>query len=302
MKKSISFAVMAASFNLSAQVNVSIIGRPITSPLKDQVCHILTNKGQETCSGVRISKDYVLTAQHCVRGTDGKSKVINFKLTCNDINLNVEKVYESEVYAKNLASAEFIKQGSDKKSHLDFALLKLKNPSDYIPKVKLLNNFAEYKSVFLESSDQFYKKFNENTDCEMHGFGTDAKGRIDIYHSAAISSTTKYNGADYFIEALERSDYAATIRSPYLPEENSKLDWVYSMVRPGDSGGPLFCKARSGEWVLSGIASILAFNECPDSMQNPDRKWYQSKLKCGQNEWGLPTKEALEKIVGAKIP
>jgi secreted trypsin-like serine protease len=283
MKKILSITTLLVfSFNLHAQANLfSIVGKKIVSPLKDQVCQLSVNSGNEVCSGVRISKDYILTAEHCVRDSI-KDKAKSVSVSCNDKNQKVEAIFESKEYAANK---------STDLNHLDFALIKIKKPKDFTPKFKLLNNLAEYKSIFLNSSETEVNNFAENTYCEVHGYGLDENKVLDNYNSASISSTSIYKEVSYFMTVTSVGSQKAFVTSPHLPEKDK--DWLHTSVRPGDSGGPMFCKSKSGEWVLSGIASVLNFNVCPNKFQEG-----KVKKECHSNVWGLPTKEALESITG----
>lgn len=295
----LTLSFLAISFDASAIQK--LVGKAIKSPLKEQVCHLIVDGGNETCSGIRIDNDYVLTAQHCMRNKKKEPKKIE-QLTCDGQTLEVDKVYESKAYADYYASESSGKLNAPTRAEVDFSVIKVKNANPVTIRAKLLSNLDEYKSIFLETGDYFMFKFAENTTCEIHGYGMDQKNQLDNYNSANIMTTSTYRKTDYHAMVSIINDYSAYTTSPFLPLYDKREDWQYSVVKPGDSGGPLFCKAKTGEWFISGVASTLSFAECAEGMQYPKRKFFESKLDCGKNTWGLPTKEALEKIVEVKLP
>lgn len=291
MKIYLGLTYLLFSFNANALPNgTRIVGKAIKSPLVDQVCHLELNNGDSICSGVRISNDYVLTAQHCARSLSGKKNSIN--LSCNNKSLDIEEVYESKEFLKKLAESN----GKIVPSAYDFSLIKIKNPKSFVPKFKMLRNLAEYQSIFLNSADTTNYNFSENTYCEFHGYGLDAKSTLDNFNSTFIETSEKYNGALYLMKAVVDNGNAAYLQSPLLPENN--LKFIHSTARPGDSGGPIFCKSKSGEMILSGVASTFEFGVCPEQFQTEGRRF---KINCNDNVWGLPTKESLENTLGIKI-
>ncbi|MDO9181303.1 MAG: hypothetical protein Q7U04_02790, partial [Bacteriovorax sp.] len=66
-----------------------------------------------------------------------------------------------------------------------------------------------------------------------------------------------------------------------------------------------FCKTKNEEWILSGIASILEFGDCPELLQEPtDNKFHffkPAKTKCNSNRWALPTIETLENLLKIRL-
>ena len=285
MKTLIFNTFLLLSFNTIAGTNpFALVGKPITSPMKDQVCHIKINGDEAVCSGIRISKDYVLTAQHCARTNN---KVNSLVLTCNDRTLEIAKVLESTQYNNGT---------SINNSQIDFALIKISQPTSFTPKVKLLKNLAEYKSILLNSTDTKLTNFSERTYCEIHGYGTNEKKQLDKYKSVEIYSTTKFKDQDHLFKVTLESDTTATIDSPVLPEKYTKSDWTWSSARPGDSGGPLVCLTKSKEWILAGITSTLSFDKCPEKYQEKKKSMFRADIQCHGNTWGVPSKETLEAI------
>ncbi len=279
----------AQAKSLSFETN--LVGPMIQSELKDQVCYLTLNGGSAVCSGVRLSNDYVLSAGHCARTSEGKKNSIT--LECNGEQLQVEKVFESDSFVASYTKGTI-------KSNVDFSLIKLKNSKkNFTPKFHMLQSFSDYQAEFLNSD----LTFNESTHCEFHGYGTDKSGRLGTLHSTSIETTLTYNEKDYHVQ-ITSNDEGAIVQSPLLPDESK--NWLYSSARPGDSGGPLFCLAKSGEWVLSGIASTWDSGFCPDELQDKNPKkvlgiFKAAKLRCSDNHWGLPSVEQLEKIFGITL-
>lgn len=299
MKKILSLTFLVLSLNASADITagVKLVGKPLISQMKDQVCHLKLDGDEGTCSGVRLSTDYVLTAQHCARNTKGRKNSIS--LECNGNSLEVEKVYESQLYidtTDNSVSSAF-----------DFAVIKIKNPKPFKAKFKLLNNVAEYQNTLLNYSLNSTYEYAEPTYCEFHGYGEDRKKKVDNYNATTIDTSTVYNDETYLMK-VQAVNTSAYVQSPFLPERNYKDEnWLYSSVRPGDSGGPLFCKTMNGDTILSGVASVLYFGECPAKFQPPVKTGFfgkilgESKVQCHKSRWGIPTRDALEDLVGVRI-
>jgi secreted trypsin-like serine protease len=302
MKKLFNLTLVVLSINASAAdigAFTQIVGRPIVSPMKDQVCHLALGYATATCSGVRLSTDYVLTAQHCARDLKGKGNSISVE--CNGDFLKVESVAESKEFVKIVGAPGF-NDSSPLPSQFDFALIKLKNPKPFTPKFKLPKNFSEYQGLFLNSSESTTYNYAEKTYCEFHGYGLDKNSILDKYNSTFIDTIINFEGNEYFINAIAIGN-GGVIKSPFLPEIDYKdKNWVYSTARPGDSGGPLFCKSKTGEMILSGIASTLEFKTCEDQFQSPKKGIFKpAPIKCHHNTWGMPSKEVIESIFGVQI-
>jgi hypothetical protein len=296
------------SFNVHA-----LMGKPISSSLTEQVCHISVDNN--ICTAVRISDDYVLTAQHCVRDTKTLKLRPSLSVRCDRSGVKVLKVIESVGYA-------YAKE--PRPIHMDFALIQIQPPkkaNSIKYQAKLLKNLAEYKSIFLDSAEEIsdevkYNKFAENTSCEMHGYGlsSDNEKQIkedqeqEVLKTIAITSRVAYKNASYFMKVGTLADDLAMINSPVLPTKDRKEKWVHSYARVGDSGGPLFCKSKSGEWILAGITSVMTSYWCPDSEQRDGKSpevliaegWKPKSCKFGTG-WGLPTVEAIEKVLGVRL-
>ena len=294
MKTILMLSFLVLSLQASAYVNgTKVVGKKIQSPLRKDVCHLDVNGGASVCSAVRLSTDYVLTAEHCARGLNGKENTL--KLDCNGDYLEIEKVYESKEYLKKFDPKE--RNAAKVSSNFDFAVIKLKEPNKFTPQFKLLKNFSEFQSILLNSPTSSTYNFSENTYCEFHGYGQDAQGNIEHLNSTYLDSTEKFNDESYLMKVELINSYSAYLESPYLPERTK--DFLHSTVRPGDSGGPMFCKSKSGEMILSGIASTYTSGECEQKFQKVKTGFFKpAVVNCNQNRWGVPTKEVLEKTLG----
>jgi secreted trypsin-like serine protease len=298
MKTILTLSLIAFSWIAFAGAGVrsNLVGPTIESDLKDQVCllNLKNDHGNAVCSAVRISKDYVLTAQHCARDAEGTQ--FSVSVLCNGTELEVEKVFESSVFAKHYKERRLIL------SEIDFSLIKLRNSKNFSSKFKLLKNFPDYQSQFLNSGTG-YLTFAENTECEFHGFGKDKHNNLGNLNSTKINTSINFQNSTYNMSVLSLG-MGETVGSPSLPDK--KNDWLYSSARPGDSGGPLFCKAKTGEWILSGISSTWSSGECPEVFQDKNPKkilgiFKVPKISCSSNYWALPTKERLEDLFNISL-
>lgn len=299
MKKIFGFSLLILSLQTYAYTHISrtqVVGKKIQSPLRKDVCHLDINSGSSICSAVRLSSDYVLTAEHCVRELDGNLNRLS--LECNGDFLDVEKVFESQEFLKQFGAKE--KTAANVPSNFDLALIKIKKPNSFTPQFKLLKNFSELQSVLLNSPASSTYNFSENTYCEFHGYGQDEKGKMDTLNSTYLDTTEKYNGESYLMKVELVNSYSAYLESPLLPERTK--DFIHSTVRPGDSGGPIFCKAKSGEMILTGIASTYSTGECEQKFQKVKTGIFKpAKVMCNSNRWGIPTKEVLENALGVHL-
>ncbi|MDO9180850.1 MAG: trypsin-like serine protease, partial [Bacteriovorax sp.] len=249
MKLIFNISILLFSLNTYAgDDDFSVIGRPIQSPLKDQLFYLELKNNDDstgTCSGVRISNDYVLTAEHCIRDSRGNKREIS--IDCNSNNLQIENIYESKEFLKTFALSH---NGADDLpgqafSAFDFALIKVKSKKIFVPKFKILKNLADYQSIFLNSSAAVSLNFAENTYCEFHGYGISGTRTSGKLHSTSILSTTLYKNMSYLMKIVPQEEIGQYLQSPFLPEDTKDKDWLYSTVRPGDSGGPIFCKTKN---------------------------------------------------------
>lgn len=310
------------SFNLQAsEMNpYAIIGNPIRSALKDQVCQLAT--GGEVCTGVRISEFYILTASHCVRSIEN-GKMKNVSASCDNSSVDIETIYESKAYgAATIAESKIKRDKNDTSPKLttgltsvDFAVIKIKKqkgsffskPKKFISAAKLLKNLDEYKTTLLNSSENNISTFAPETKCEVHGYGYNEAGELDVYKAARIDSTTMFDNQPYYMNVYTKENNTAYLNSPFLPENTRKTITLFTSLRPGDSGGPLFCKARSGEWVIAGIASSMLTGSCPDMFQedNKSAKQLTDEKKiprhCYGSSWAVPSKETLESVLQIKL-
>ena len=283
-------------YALNIHSGMDLVGKPIKSSLLDQVCHIdiQIDGNAFICSAVRISSDYVLTAEHCARDVDGN--VGRLTLECNGEQMTIAKVYESKIFIDGVS-----KNKDNFISSNDFSILKIKNPKTFVPKFKLSKNLEEMKNIFFNESSSNEAQFNENTYCEFHGYGEDARGSSDKLNSTSIETTSLFDNLPYEMKAIF-SDGNAYMESPLLPERDIKNRNEYSpTARPGDSGGPLFCKSHSGDFYLSGIASVLQSGECSKKFPDQIARFGSKKVTCFNNRWGIPTADYLEKIFNIKI-
>ena len=322
MKKLITFTALTVfSFNLHASDMdpFASVGRPIKSTLKDQVCQLAS--GSDVCTGVRISENLVLTAAHCVRDTaNGKLKSVS--VSCDNSRADIESIHESKTYVATAIAQSKIKRDkndisskpTDDLTDVDFAVIKIKKmkasmfskPKKFISSAKLLKNLDEYKSILLNSSGSNSYKFAVETVCETHGYGYNDEGELDVYKAARIDSTTMFDEKPYYMYVYAK-DNTAYLNSPFLPENTKKTVTPFTSLRPGDSGGPLFCKARSGEWIIAGIASSMFTGDCPSMFQEGQKTIEQLKAAketprhCYGSSWGVPSKETLESALQIKL-
>jgi hypothetical protein len=284
------FITLTQSLSLRASINV--VGPSSETKLQDQVCKLMFTSDEEEaiCTGVRIDETTILSAEHCARNVE--TGVLNNlpEIVCEGRSLEAISMTESNQYFHFLDKGiqAFFRAG------VDFSQIKVKKEKQpFLPKFKIHENFESFSNDFLTTSDQYNYEFRKPTICEVHGYGMDEFDRVGTLNSSQLSSSPTFMNQVFKINITPLGNDGFNLKSPLLPMKAT--NWIYTYVRPGDSGGPLFCLNEKNEWVLAGIASTLQTGECPKEINELlDKK---SKMKCAQNSWGVPTKETLNNLL-----
>uniref|UniRef100_A0A8C6TTG7 Transmembrane serine protease 13b n=1 Tax=Neogobius melanostomus TaxID=47308 RepID=A0A8C6TTG7_9GOBI len=185
-------------------------------------------KGAHVCGGVLISKNFVLSAAHCMP-SDDESVASNWEVYVGAVSLN-------SLPAPHKVKRIILNENYDSVSNdHDIAIIKLETPMEFSE-----NN----RPACLPTSHQH---FRHGTQCFTSGFGT----------TDADSSEVSTTLMDVSVQIIDTEvcnspkSYRGSITKNMLCAGH--LDGGRDSCQ-GDSGGPLVCET-DGVWTLAGITS-----------------------------------------------
>lgn len=234
----------------------------------DSVCRILSrgDEGLSICSGTLIFSDKVLTAAHCIR-TDHATMYIE----CGYQGVNIQKL-KSEL---SISGNTVITEGVEFKESAIGLSSEINKQTDQsiVTLDKKLNSHPMKISA---------KTTGNLHECSAAGFGVNEEqtagtlrvGKIleVILEENELKFAASMTSMFYTIsgKVQENAEFLELIRN------NRKEKMTSSIVLPGDSGGPILCKQKNGEFVVSGVISsvsalMISFKE--PFTENIPTKW-----------------------------
>ena len=204
------------------------------------------------CGGVFISNQHVVTADHCVNGTEGYTHYINYN----------GNSYEAEVVAnspKTLISGRFLN------GHIDMALLRLKTvPSGCVIPICLPTNNLIVNDNLTMANFRVFKLFSY-----YHEENISVIDGETCYRKYFSKNRTALNLAEcdekpkeWMEWVFEKSVYSLAVSlghaSRYEVKESEKLNFNFlcsgkQQILRGDSGSPLMQKDDNNIWTLIAI-------------------------------------------------
>ena len=197
----------------------------------------LHHNGQHNCGGVIISKDYILTAAHCV---DMDSNVNNYKIYAGLTNQNNKGVAQVRSIRTITKHPLFIHNGPVSKN--DIAILELAASLNFNSKVKPIHiaSLADAANGLTDA-----KKTGT-----ISGWGYSVK-QGGYYIPTVLQSATVPIVANSTVQKLPLYQIYFDIKT--MLAVGRKSGSVINTCR-GDSGGPFAIK-QNNIWKLAGIAS-----------------------------------------------
>merc|ERR1712227_785795 len=176
---------------------------------------------QHICGGSIVSKDWIMTAGHCVEGSATFMSVV---VGMHDMKqrYSIKKIYKHESYGKG--------QGSTPN---DIAMIQLSTPISFNDHVQ---------PIPIDTEDDF----DGSSECVISGWGYTIEGRRFVNPSVLQEAHTT------IISNSECKKYwgSSMINPGHVCLKNAKTGGCM-----GDSGGPLACRNGSGDWHLVGATS-----------------------------------------------
>ena len=244
IKFSLIFSAQAS--NSTANDSRIIGGSDVQKPTKFPFYALLGFQlPDQFCGGSIIAKDWVVTAQHCTAGKPPETIWVHAGFL-DSTQLSFQQ--RQQVKRK----FEYPNYQDFKK--FDVALLKLEYPFflySFIRPIRLPHGFDDLRPNFSE--------------CTVIGFGwTTTTGQPDptpAQHrklkEAELQVVPRSHCRNSWGEQVDESHICAS-------QPNQEIGACY-----GDSGGPLACKDKEGEWVLRGVFSYM-YDGCQLKGHAPD--------------------------------
>merc|ERR1712173_448966 len=201
-----------------------INGQDVSPPGKYPWQASLQVNGRHICGGALISSSWVLTAAHCVEGSNSGLTVV----------MGMHDIYKSYGSPRTYRPSRVIR-------HSGYSSWTLKNDIALIQLSQTVSMSSYVKTIQMDSSTA---NFPPGSNCVITGWGyTIVNGRFQ-------NPTILQEANTKIISVDECRQYFSSVGSSHVCLRNG-----FTGGCMGDSGGPLACQ-KNGQWSLVGLTSF----------------------------------------------